>query len=234
MLRVLHPDPRIHEILGVWGVGRTSPVARAARRLFRDEAELQAFFDLAIPECTQVAESGYVHGEGPSGGANFDCLAVLTTLDTVEAKQEDLDCMAFVVWADIVHTTHEGAPPRSGIPVGEAGMMRAFLRRFRGTSAADLRMIFGVRTWTNTPLAVWAKECLDRGVPASYLKVLLEDSALRYLRVWPPALIADCHQNGTPAEYIALFWDRVSVFDELVTDGIPYEYAVAMDESAGV
>lgn len=230
----LHPDPRVHEILDVWGMGHASPVARAARRLFRDEAELQAFFDLAIPECTQVAEAGYVHGRGPTGGMNFDCLSVLTTLDTVEARQDDLDCMAFLVWVDIVHTTHHTAAKRSGIPADEASMARAFLQRFRGTSAADLRMIFGARTWTNTPLAVWAKECLDRGVPASYMKVLLEDSALRYLGFWPPALVADCHQNGTPAEYIALFWDRTSVFDKLVGDGVPYEYAIALDESAGV
>lgn len=234
MTTTTHCDPRIADILDIWNVKRQDAESRAARRMFRTLEEMREFFQIAYPGSSFVGAAGYVHGHAVNGYGMFDCLHVMRSMDAIRAGYDDIEVAAYLAYAEDVHysgTDNIRDPSGPGILPEEVGLAQEFLARFHGRSADELRKAFGRESWRANDMVVWVASCFDRGVPADYLNPLARGEYARYyLEEWTPELLARLHSEGVPAAYIARYWSRAAEFDKMMADGIPYEYALILDD----
>lgn len=227
-----HSDALLNDILGAWNAGRQSATARACRRMFRDKTDMDLFFELAWPGSRSPGHAGSVHHQGVNGYAAFDCVEAMSDMDDIRATPADFQAAAYIVYADDSYYIGLGREDASGngILAEEIPKAKAFLKRFRGRTAEELKLAFGKESWRSDDMVEWVAGCFERGIPASYLDELARGEYARYyLEEWSPELLSELYEEGTPAAYPASFWTRPAVFDRLRRDGIPHEYAMVLD-----
>lgn len=234
MTRPVHADPRMATILDVWNIKRDAPAARAARLLFDDAAQMQAFFQDAFPKSSVLAESGSFYGQGSNGHGVFDGILAMTSLDTMKAKRVDLPAAGYLIYAEDAHymglASTEWSGP--GIDILHADRAREFLRRFRGRTADELRRAFGRESWRDREMSDWVAGCFDAGLPIDFIEALAwTERSRHYIESWSPELLGELHGQGVPVGYILHFWDRPAVFDKLWADRIPFDYAMEIDHA---
>lgn len=228
-----HRDFRLNDILGAWNANYQSPTARACRRMFRDRVDMDLFFELAWPGSRSPGHAGMVHHQGVNGYAGFDCLKAMADMDAIRATPDDFQVAAYLVYAeDAYYIPVDDREARgTGILPEEVPTAKAFLKRFRGHTAEELKLAFGKESWRAGDMVEWVSGCFERGIPASYLDELARGEYARYyLEEWSPEFLAGLYEEGVPAVYIANFWTRPAKFDTLHKGGIPYEYAMVLDE----
>lgn len=228
-----HPDFQLADILSVWNADRQSPAARACRRMFRDRTDMDRFFGLVWPGSKSPGHAGSVTHEGVGGYGAFDCVKAMAGMDDIRATADDFEVAAYLVYAEDAYYIGLGGTEAhgSGILPEEVPAAKAFLKRFRGYTAEELKMAFGKESWRAADMVRWVSGCFERGIPASYLDELARGEYARYyLEEWSPEFLAELYSEGTPAVFIANFWTRPAKFDALHKGGIPYEYAMVLDE----
>lgn len=228
-----HRDQRIADALHTWNgasSGFVSPqVAPAvARRLFESWEDMQAFFSLAFPGYSLLDAVGVVRREQDEIG----CLAVLDTLGTLKTTSAELEVAAFVVSSGNAHSlTVGGALVSSG---SEQDMKRThrFVKLFAGLATAEqLRNLFSDWSWRIEKEADWMAACLKAGMPYSYLHALVNHyNWVAHYDEWPVDEVMAYMDAGAPAAYLTHFWDWKTRFQKFWSDGLPYEYAIALAE----
>lgn len=228
----LHADPELSDLLERWGIGESFSGAPVAQRMFRDLEHMREFFRAAFPEAPEL-DTWYGHGKAylaREGNTTqpYDLFRAFWILSCVKARMEDHQAAAFLVCEDdrLTHGLVRDFLFRE--QEDEEFHAPRFLRTFRDATADELRLVFAELTWRNWRSiddGRWWLECHRLGVPLEYLY----EFTGRANAGWSPERIGELYAAGVPSDYIGSFWKRPRAFDALWDDGIPLEYALALD-----
>lgn len=229
-----HRDQRVADALRSWNRfapnGPASPqvAPAAARRLFKSWEDMQAFFSLAFPEHSLLDASGVVY----RGKDRIGCLSVLDTLEMVKAKTSELEVAAFLVSTGNSHSISTGGVLILSGSEEDLKRTQRFIKLFAGLATAEqLRGLFSDWSWRIVDEADWMAGCLKAGMPYSYLHALATHyNWVSHYDEWPVEEVMGYMAAGAPAAYLTHFWDWKTRFQKFYSDGLPYEYAIALTE----
>lgn len=227
--RRLHRDPGIRACLRAWDKSYKSPAAVAARRLFKNLGEMQAFFQMMLPGTIPINVHRYIVDTEKHGAWSFDAAKTLDALEYLEAEPWNLEAAAFLIhgwncaaaqsW-DIDTVFRE---ERSGTDA------RRFVRYFDDIPYTEMMKMFRPNHWLSLPIYTHRAMLFKDGVPAEYIERLTrgQDHTDRGWERWGVYAIKQLHREGVPAEYIHEFWDEPRDF-RMLWDAhrIPGEFAI--------
>lgn len=228
-----HPDREIAKLLRRWKMPYGSPEAQACREMFAGISEMHAFFNLAFPSSVENEQSWYLSSTGL--GLTPHARRTVALLAVLGARQEHRSGLAFFSWLQgRVASEEENSAEFLISYLGGLTNARRYTEAFSGLEYRRLRLCLRFVDWGNgRGIALWAIECDRLGVPDDYLQALMEGPCNngRAARPWTPQQIAALYAAGMPVEYLIHFWDRPRALAEMWGEGVPFEYALALDGS---
>lgn len=226
----LHNDPALSDLLEKWNVGESFSGAPVAQRMFRDLEHMREFYRLAYPDAPSLDEAYgygrvYLRREGNSTQP-YDIMRSFWVLGCIKAKMVDHAAAAFLVSEeDRLANTLLVKDYLFREEYDEQVLAPRFLRTFRDATIDEIRSVFAELPWRLVDDGRWWMECARLGVPLEYLYEFTGRAGAG----WSPERIGELYAAGVPSEYIGRFWTRPRAFDAYWDDGIPLEYALALD-----
>lgn len=230
MARRTHPDRRLHQLFNGWGAVHSTPAVVAARRVFRTHAEFQEFFQLAFPGTGPVTASAVLEYVTRGDRAEISVISVLESLAEMEVERHQLQAATY-----LVREGDRGTRLTPEARKRELDGLQTWLDTFKDVPTDVLPTLLWGVPWQDLETSRWSRECYRAGVTPKYVRALnkrLLSPVPFPPEPWPPELVARYESEGAPAEYLLLFWHDRESFTRLWADGVPFEYAAAMEGGA--
>lgn len=214
-------------------MSRKSDAAVAARRLFKNLGEMQAFFQMMLPGTIPVNVHRYIFDVENHGLWSFDAAKTLDALEYLEAEPWNLEPAAFLV-PFLVHGWNCAAAQSADISTGfredrSGPDARLFVRYFYDIPYAEMMKMFRPDHWLTLPIYMHCAMLYEGGISAEYIGQLTENLDHRdqsWMR-WDTYTVKRLHDEGVPAEYIREFWDEPKEFRKVWDENhVPGDFAL--------
>lgn len=231
---LLHRDPGVRACLKAWEQGRTSGAAIAARRLFRNLAEMQDFFQMMLPGSIPINTHRYIVDTAKFGPWSFDALKTLQALEYLKAEKWNLGAAAFLIhgWNCAAAQSLDVEAMFFGDRLREEA--RRFVRYFDGIPYSDLMKMLTPGTWLSLDIYTHRINLYRDGISAEYIGQMTggRDGSDKSYAHWSAYTVKSLYAEGVPAEYIRAYWHAHKDFEHVWgLYGVPAGIAIACKEA---